>query len=93
MVMRNISEAKAELSKLVELAQNGEEVVIAKAGKAVIRLVLYAGPTSPRKPGSLLGKTASHRTSTACLMKWQRRSGFASETAPRHPHQSLVDEL
>ena len=37
MVLRNISEAKAELSKLVELVQKGEEVVIANAGKAVER--------------------------------------------------------
>ena len=56
MVMRNISEAKAELSKLIELAQNGEEVVIAKAGKAVGRIVLCNGPTAPRKPGALRGK-------------------------------------
>ena len=56
MVLRNISEAKAELSKLIELAQNGEEVVIAKAGKAVVRIVLYTGPTEPRKPGALKGK-------------------------------------
>ena len=56
MVMRNISEAKAELSKLIELAQGGEEVIIAKAGKAVVRLVLYSGPTAPRKPGALRGK-------------------------------------
>ena len=56
MVLRNISEAKAELSKLVELAQGGEEVVIAKAGKAVVRIVLYTGPTEPRKPGALRGK-------------------------------------
>ena len=54
--MRNISEAKAELSKLVELAQSGEEVVIAKAGKAIIRLVLYSGPTGERKVGALKGK-------------------------------------
>ena len=56
MVLRNIAEAKAELSKLVELAQNGEDVVIAKAGKAVVRIVLYTGPTEPRKPGALKGK-------------------------------------
>jgi prevent-host-death family protein len=55
-VLRNISEAKAELSELIELAQKGEEVVIAKAGKAVVRLVLYEGPTETRKPGSLKGK-------------------------------------
>ena len=56
MVLRNMSEAKAELSKLVELAQKGEDVVIAKAGKAVVRIVLYTGPTEPRKPGALKGK-------------------------------------
>ena len=56
MVLRNISEAKAELSKLIELAQKGEEVVIAKAGKAVVRIVLYTGPTEPRKSGKLKGK-------------------------------------
>jgi len=56
MVLRNISEAKAELSKLIELAQNGEEVVIAKAGKAVVRLTLYEGPAEPRKPGALKGR-------------------------------------
>jgi prevent-host-death family protein len=56
MVLRNISEAKAELSKLIELAQNGEEVVIAKAGKAIVRIVLYEGPNGPRKPGALKGK-------------------------------------
>lgn len=56
MVLRNMSEAKAELSKLVDLAQKGEDVVIAKAGKAVVRIVLYTGPTEPRKPGALKGK-------------------------------------
>jgi len=32
MMVRNISEAKAELSALVEAVQNGSEVIIAKAG-------------------------------------------------------------
>ena len=56
MVVKNISEAKAELSKLIELVQHGEEVVVAKAGKAVVRIVLYEGPTGPRKAGALKGK-------------------------------------
>ena len=34
----NIFEAKTQLSKLIELAENGEEVVIARAGKPVVRL-------------------------------------------------------
>ena len=35
----NILEAKNQLSKLVEAAQRGEDVVIANRGKPVVRLV------------------------------------------------------
>ncbi len=56
MVVRNISEAKAELSALIEAVQNGNEVIIAKAGKPVARLVAYHGPSQPRKPGSMAGE-------------------------------------
>ncbi len=35
----NIYEAKAQLSKLVEAAERGEEVIIARAGKPKVRLV------------------------------------------------------
>ncbi len=35
----NIHKAKSQLSKLIELAKNGEEVVIAKNGKDEVRLV------------------------------------------------------
>lgn len=35
----NVHEAKTHLSKLLEKAINGEEVVIAKAGKPLVRLV------------------------------------------------------
>ena len=35
----NIHEAKSQLSKLIEKAMNGEDVVIAKAGKPKVRLV------------------------------------------------------
>jgi prevent-host-death family protein len=39
MTQVNIHDAKTNLSKLLELAMNGEEVVIAKAGKAMVKLV------------------------------------------------------
>lgn len=42
----NIHEAKTQLSRLIEKVQAGEEVVIAKAGKPVARLVRSA----PSKP-------------------------------------------
>lgn len=56
MVVRNISQAKAELSALVEEVQKGTEVILAKAGKPVAKLVAYRGPIRPRTPGSMSGK-------------------------------------
>lgn len=37
----NIYEAKTNLSKLLELVQNGEEIVIAKAGKPIASVRPY----------------------------------------------------
>lgn len=54
--MRNISEAKAELSALIEAVQSGSEVIIAKAGKPVARLVAFRGPARPRTPGAMAGE-------------------------------------
>ena len=52
----NIHQAKTHLSKLLERVAAGEEVVIAKAGKPVAKLVPYAGLAQPRVPGALTGK-------------------------------------
>lgn len=52
----NIHEAKTHLSRLVEEANAGEEITIAKAGKPVARLVALAPPRQVRKPGFLKGK-------------------------------------
>src|SRR6266852_1749307 len=56
MVVRNISQAKAELSALIEMVQKGNEVILAKAGKPVARLIAYRGPAGPRTPGSMAGQ-------------------------------------
>lgn len=56
MILKNISEAKAELSALIEAVQKGEQVLIGKAGKPVARLVPYTGAAAKRKPGALAGK-------------------------------------
>lgn len=55
----NLYEAKTQLSSLVERVANGEEFVIAKAGKPMAKLVaLSPEPKQPRKPGkNLLGIT------------------------------------
>jgi antitoxin (DNA-binding transcriptional repressor) of toxin-antitoxin stability system len=60
MILKNISEAKAELSALIEAVSNGEEVVIGKAGVPVARLVRYTGVTTRRTPGTLKGRIKIH---------------------------------
>lgn len=52
----NIAEAKAHLSELVQKALLGEEVVIAKDNKPLLKLVPIAPLTQPRKPGSARGQ-------------------------------------
>ncbi len=47
----NLYDAKTHLSRLVEEAAAGEEIVIAKAGKARARLVAMGVGRRPRKPG------------------------------------------
>ena len=56
MQIANISEAKAQLSALIEKVMAGEEVIIGKAGKPVARLVKYENNQIARQPGALRGK-------------------------------------
>ncbi len=52
----NVSEAKKRLSQLLDLAASGEEVIIAKAGKPMARLIPYQVKRKSRKPGYWKGK-------------------------------------
>lgn len=52
----NIYEAKAHFSQLIQDALDGEEVVIARAGKPVARLVPYRPPAAARQPGAWRGR-------------------------------------
>ena len=56
MTISNIHEAKSQLSKLIEKAERGEEVIIARAGKPVARLVPYRVSTEPREGGQWKGR-------------------------------------
>lgn len=56
MPITNISEAKAQLSALIERVLAGEEIIIGKAGRPVARLVKFERPDAPREPGSLKGR-------------------------------------
>jgi prevent-host-death family protein len=51
----NLYEAKTQLSRLIERAAAGEEIVIAKAGKPRARLVPIQSSAEPREPANLLG--------------------------------------
>ncbi|MBM4321289.1 MAG: type II toxin-antitoxin system Phd/YefM family antitoxin [Deltaproteobacteria bacterium] len=52
----NLYEAKTSLSRLVEQAAQGEEIVIGKNGKPMARLVPLDRPTQQRVPGGWEGK-------------------------------------
>ena len=56
MTIFNIHEAKTHFSKLLERVLNGEEVIIAKAGKPVARILPVVDQTKPRVPGIDKGK-------------------------------------
>jgi len=52
----NLCDAKSSLSKLVERAAGGEEIIIAKAGTPRAKLVPIATFRTPRKPGGWEGR-------------------------------------
>jgi prevent-host-death family protein len=52
----NIYEAKTRFSRLVERVEAGEEIVIARAGRPVARLVPFRARRSPRVPGAWKGQ-------------------------------------
>lgn len=52
----NMHEAKTHLSRLVERAAAGEEIIIAKNGKPMAKLIPVTPDLSPRVPGSMRGQ-------------------------------------
>jgi prevent-host-death family protein len=52
----NIHEAKTHLSKLLQRVMAGEEIIIAKSGTPVARIVPIVAATKKRIPGSARGK-------------------------------------
>ena len=56
MQIYNIHEAKTNLSKLIAETLSGKEVIIAKAGRPMAKLISYKQVLKPRKLGLLKGK-------------------------------------
>lgn len=52
----NMHDAKTNLSKLVQAVLDGEEVILARNGEAVVQITKYTPVKHKRKPGSLKGK-------------------------------------
>jgi prevent-host-death family protein len=52
----NVYEAKTHLSQLIDRAAAGEEIIIARAGRPVARLVSLADPARGRMPGGWRGR-------------------------------------
>jgi prevent-host-death family protein len=92
----NIQEAKTHLSRLVEEASAGEEIVIAKAGKPLVKLVPVSALQGPRKLGQLSGKV--HESDNCWDPDLDVEASFydndvepsrpmrVAERAPRPPH-------
>jgi len=54
MAVFNVHDAKTNLSRLLERVAEGEEIIIAKSGRPVAKLVRVAA--EPRRPGRLKGR-------------------------------------
>jgi prevent-host-death family protein len=56
MAIVNVHEAKTHLSRILDRVAAGEDVIIAKAGKPIARLVAIEGARKPRTPGAYRGR-------------------------------------
>jgi prevent-host-death family protein len=65
----NIHQAKTQFSRLVERVAGGEEIIIAKSGKPIARLVPYAAKRAVRRPGAMRGKIRIKKDFDAPLPK------------------------
>lgn len=63
----NLYEAKSALSRLVDRAAAGEEIIIAKAGRPKAKLIALSQRTRRRKPGGWKGRVSIARNFDAPL--------------------------
>ena len=56
MESKNVTEAKAQLSSLLESVEQGEEIIITRGKKPIAKLVPLLPNPVVRKPGQLKGK-------------------------------------
>jgi prevent-host-death family protein len=56
----NTHEAKSRLSELLRLVERGEEVILARNGTMIAKLIPWPSQQRPRKPGSWAGRVHDH---------------------------------
>ena len=83
----NVHEAKTQFSKLLQRVQAGEEVIIAKSGKPVARLVAIKPKRAPRPFGTGKGDFVVPNDFDAPMPDFETE--FYGEASPGHPHVSL----
>ncbi len=54
----NMHDAKSQLSQLVVRAHRGDDIILAKAGVPVAKLVAYSPPAFPQRFGAMAGEIA-----------------------------------
>jgi prevent-host-death family protein len=79
----NIHEAKTRLSQLVAMAESGTEIVIARAGKPVAKLIPFSGSRRPRRLGLLAGKIKFKRGWDAPLTDRELADWYGAPLDPR----------
>lgn len=68
----NIYQAKTQLSSLINQAVAGQEIIIANAGKPVVRIVPYHQETMPRKPGLWAGQVQMDNNFDQALTEFEQ---------------------
>jgi prevent-host-death family protein len=89
----NIQAAKTHLSSLVDEAAAGEEIIIAKAGKPVARLMALEKPKFERKPGTMADLIEIYENFDDPLPpEIAEAFGIVDEPSPGHARSDLVDK-
>ena len=56
----NTHEAKSRLSELIRQAQEGREVIVARNGQPVAKIIAWPPPRPERRPGAWAGRIEYH---------------------------------
>ena len=84
----NIHEAKTHFSKLVERAAAGEEIVIARAGRPLVKLVPYAEARAPRRLGAWKGEVWIAPDFDAHVLLW----ALADDSALTRERRAQIED-